>query len=506
MMACMALPTVRCWVSGWVASAAGTALVTVVIKLFHPHGTARGLAVLYILPVVLVAIWFGPAFAFVASVLSAIAFDYFFLGSPQHLELSGASDWEAFGAFLATAVMAGLLASRLRRQAESAHRLAAERESLSHVASLVARGPTPAEVLLAIRDELERLVGADVAVLLEQSPSGLHVAAAAGVDPGADSPQPQGRPPQGDPAVLAGTARFGKDTTQVQYDRMFGAAAETIRHFDIRSGVAAPVMVSGRPWGALVLAARSPDLERTVDRHVGAYAELLATAIGNTQDRQELAESRRRIIAASDETRRKIERDLHDGAQQRLVSLALEVHSARHSVPTENETLRQDLTRIADGLIGLLDELREMTRGLHPPVLSEGGLQAALRVLARRSAVPVDLDLRIVERLPDDVEITAYYVASELLANVAKHARATQVRLRAQALDGMLELSVHDDGVGGATVTAGSGLVGVVDRVSANNGTILIQSPIGKGTTVEVVLPCTGDSENGHRSDPVRAP
>jgi signal transduction histidine kinase len=207
------------------------------------------------------------------------------------------------------------------------------------------------------------------------------------------------------------------------------------------------------------------------------------------QSREELAASRTRIVAAGDQARRRIERDLHDGTQQRLVSLVLDLRAAEAAVPPEAPELRAQLARVADGLTGALDDLRELSRGIHPALLSEGGLGPALRSLARRSVVPVDLDLHVQSRLPEPVEVAAYYVVSEALANAAKHANASVVRVEAEAGDGRLRLSVHDDGVGGATPERGSGLIGLTDRVEALGGTITVHSTTGQGTRLRVDLP-----------------
>jgi signal transduction histidine kinase len=205
--------------------------------------------------------------------------------------------------------------------------------------------------------------------------------------------------------------------------------------------------------------------------------------------RAELAASRARIVTAADQTRRRIERDLHDGVQQRLVSLAIAQQTAEATVPPELRELRAQLSRVADGLAGALEELQEISRGIHPAILAQGGLGPALKTLARRSAVPVLLEIRAETRLPEPVEVAAYYIVSEALTNTAKHARAAAVHVVVEAHDGMLELSIRDDGRGGADPTRGSGLIGLTDRVDALGGTIEVASPLGEGTTLLVTLP-----------------
>jgi PAS domain S-box-containing protein len=205
--------------------------------------------------------------------------------------------------------------------------------------------------------------------------------------------------------------------------------------------------------------------------------------------RAELAASRARIVTAADQTRRRIERDLHDGVQQRLVSLALAQRRAEAMVPPELRELQAELSRVADGLVGALEELQEISRGIHPAILAHGGLAAALRTLARRSAVPVELEVRAETRLPEPVEVAAYYIVSEALTNTAKHAQASAVHVAVEARDGVLGLSIRDDGRGGADPGRGSGLIGLTDRVDALGGTIEVASPVGAGTTLQIRLP-----------------
>jgi PAS domain S-box-containing protein len=213
----------------------------------------------------------------------------------------------------------------------------------------------------------------------------------------------------------------------------------------------------------------------------------------------EVESSRARIVAAADETRRRIERDLHDGAQQRLVSLGLEVNGAVAVTPPELEDLRARLTRIGGGLIEVLDELREIARGIHPAVLTEGGLDPALKALARRSAVPVELDLRT-GRLPRRIEAAAYYLVSEALTNAAKHSKASVVHVEVAAEGRNVLLAIRDDGIGGADPALGSGLIGLSDRVEALGGTIEISSPGGGGTALRVTMPVVPTPEEGSRS------
>jgi signal transduction histidine kinase len=206
------------------------------------------------------------------------------------------------------------------------------------------------------------------------------------------------------------------------------------------------------------------------------------------ESRDELLASRKRIVAAADLSRRRIERDLHDGIQQRLVSILLELRTAEAGVPAQLTQVKSQLAAVADALTNALDDLREISRGIHPAILSEG-LGPALKALARRSPVPVEVEVDLSERLPESVEVGAYYVISEALANTAKYGQASFVHIELRTGDGTLQLAVRDDGVGGADPSRGSGLTGLADRVQALGGAISFTSPPGKGTTLTATLP-----------------
>jgi signal transduction histidine kinase len=212
---------------------------------------------------------------------------------------------------------------------------------------------------------------------------------------------------------------------------------------------------------------------------LGIYAE----------SRSELMASRARVVAAADDARRRIERDLHDGAQQQLIALTFQLRAALAAVPPEFGELGTELRSVADGLAGLQDELQRIARGIHPAALAKGGLEPALNVLARRAPMPIELNVQVEGRLPESVELAAYYVVAEMLTNAAKHAQASVVQVAVEVQGGRLHLSVRDDGVGGADPTRGSGLVGVRDRVEALDGMTSVHSPPGAGTSVKVELP-----------------
>jgi signal transduction histidine kinase len=257
----------------------------------------------------------------------------------------------------------------------------------------------------------------------------------------------------------------------------------------MRSSIAAPIVVEGRLWGAIGVGARQAEFPPDTEQRIAEFTDLVAMAIANADSRAELTASRARVVAASDQTRRRIERDLHDGTQQRLVSLALELRAAEATVSPDTPALVAQMAHVAAGLAEVVEELQEMSRGIHPAILSRGGLTPALKTLARRSAVPVDLHLGAEDRLPEAMEVALYYVVSEALTNAAKHARAETVSVTLDIDDRAVHLVVTDDGVGGADTTKGSGLIGLRDRVAALGGRIDITSAAGSGTSLGVVIP-----------------
>ena len=207
--------------------------------------------------------------------------------------------------------------------------------------------------------------------------------------------------------------------------------------------------------------------------------------------------SRARIVAAGDAARRQVERNLHDGVQQRLVASTLRVRLAEQLVPDELDDLKQQLANVASELTDVSTELRELSRGLHPTILSQGGLVPALKTLARRSTVPLTLDAAIDRRLPEAIEVAAYYVVAEALANAAKHAQASEVTVCARRADDRLQISVQDDGIGGAEISNGSGLIGLKDRVESLGGNLRLRSPRGGGTSLHVTIPLNSDTNSG---------
>ena len=391
-----------------------------------------------------------------------------------------------FTELVATAVANAQARGELRGFAE-------EQAALRGVATLVARAVPPEEVFAAVTAEAGRLLTADVAALTRYDPDGTEIVLGAWADTGA-------------PPVAVGTrvALGGRDVSSLVfqtsrsaridgYADATGPIAEVAREGGVRASAGVPISVAGRLWGVIVVSFTHEEvLPADTEARLIGFTELAATAVANAQAQAELAASRARIVAVGDAGRRRIERNLHDGAQQRLVTLVLQLREAQAAAGTGE--LAQRLEGAVTEVAGVLEDLGEIARGLHPAVLTDSGLRPALRALARRSAVPVSLDVRVKGRLPEPVEVAAYYAVAEALTNMAKYAHASAAEVEATADEGVLQVRVRDDGRGGADFGGGSGLAGLKDRIEALGGRISVHSPPGAGTTVQIALPLGGPS------------
>ena len=380
------------------------------------------------------------------------------------------------------------LFARLADHQELLERSAEEQASLRRVATLVALGLAPDEIFTAVAAEIARISNVDTGMVLRFEADGTAtVVAKCGT---ADIRMAVGSnwALDGD-SVTARVFRTGRPARMESYGDAAGPIARAFPRPEFASA-GAPIAIGDRLWGvAATSATRSDALPADAEERIANFADLIATAISNAEARTQLTASRARVVAAADDARRRLERDLHDGVQQGLVSLALALRSAAAEVPAELPELRAQIELVEHGLTDALDELREISRGIHPAILSEGGLGAALKVLARRSAIRVELQVHADRRVPERVEVAAYYVVAEALTNAAKHAEATAVHVDVDATGGLMRLTISDDGVGGADPAHGSGLIGLGDRVEALGGTVEVTSPPGAGTTLRVTLP-----------------
>jgi PAS domain S-box-containing protein len=387
-----------------------------------------------------------------------------------------------------TDLLAAAIANAESREALG--RLADEQAALRRVATLVAQGVRPAEIFSAVSEELDRLFGLDEATVGRFDPDG-PAFVVVGVAKHVEGIPIGSRWELNDLYVSSKVFRTGRSARVDASDlaSVGGPTAATLRRLGFVSQVASPIIVEGRLWGAVTVVAKDESLPFDTEERLEKFTELVATAIANADSRAELAASRRRLVTASDEARRRIERNLHDSTQQRLVSLGLAARAAEAQLPPDMDDLRSELSRIATGLAEAGAELQEITRGIHPAILSHGGLGPALRALARRSAIPVELEVATDTRFPEPIEAAAYFVASEALANTAKHAHASRIEVSLATHNSTLLLSIRDDGVGGADPARGSGLIGLTDRVEALDGSIQVRSPVDGGTHITAKIP-----------------
>jgi signal transduction histidine kinase len=280
----------------------------------------------------------------------------------------------------------------------------------------------------------------------------------------------------------------------------FSAATDPIgvaaREAGYRSAVGSPIVVEGRLWGLISATSTEGPLPPGTEARLEKFTELVATAIANADGKAELTASRRRIVTASDEARRRIERDLHDGVQQQLVALKFELRILRDTIEHDDE-LRAQVDRLLNAHDEVLDSLVELSRGIHPAILSRGGLAPALGTLARRATVPVELEVDVEQRLSEEVEVAVYFVVSEALANAGKYAQASRTDVSLVRSGDEIVVLIRDDGVGGADRTRGSGLVGLADRVEALGGSLAVRSEPGHGTSVTARLPLDLEAREG---------
>ena len=381
------------------------------------------------------------------------------------------------------------MAASLEEDRAELRRLADEQAALRRVATLVARGGPPDQLFSAVTREVGLLSGADLARMERYEVDGSVIGVA--VWSRHYEQLAVGTRFTLEGASIAARVLETKGPVRVDsFAQASGPIAQEARELGIRSSVGCPIVVAGRLWGVIAASSRSDVVfPAETESQMAEFTELVATAIANAENQAELRASRARIVAASDLTRRLIERDLHDGVQQRLVSLSLGLRAATSDIPSGLGEVEEGLAQVASGLGGVLEDLREVSRGIHPAILAEGGLGPALTTLAKRSPIPVELDVQAEGRLPEPVEVTAYYVVSEALTNAAKHAQASNVQVTLDVQGSMLRIAVHDNGLGGADPTRGSGLLGLKDRAEAIGGTIVLESRHEAGTSLVAELP-----------------
>jgi PAS domain S-box-containing protein len=369
-------------------------------------------------------------------------------------------------------------------------RLADEQAALRRVATLVARGSPPQEVFAAVAGELGRLLPVEDTAMLRYEDDGTATVVATGGDRAHTLDVGTRLPLEGE-NVTALVHRTGRPARIDDYAKATGEIGAHVRDLGTGSAVGFPIVVDGRLWGVMVAAQGAGEpLPAGTESRVGKFTELLATAISNVQARSDLAASRARLVAAADEERRRVVRDLHDGAQQRLIHTIVTLRLAHEALQSDEEQVPELVSDALEQAQRATVELRELAQGILPAILTRGGLRAAVEVLASRTPVPVEVSVSV-DRLPAPVEATAYFVVAEALTNVAKHSRATGATATVRVEDGTLRVQVRDDGVGGAR-PEGSGIVGLADRLAALDGRLRVESPEGGGTLVAADIPIPG--------------
>ena len=366
----------------------------------------------------------------------------------------------------------------------------AQQAALRRIAALLSRSVPADEVFDAVVDEVRSLMGVEAVGLVRYEADNTATLVAISAEAGAPVDVPVDKLPTEGHNVTALVFRTGRPARIDDYTEATGG--EYVRRFreaGVRATVGIPVHVRERLWGLLGVYSMQRRLPPDMEARLVDFAALVASALANVQAWSELEASRVRIISAADEARRRVMRDLHDGAQQRIVVLAFKARMLAKSEAAQAAGLDAELRNFEVDLNGVLDELRTIASGLHPAALSRGGLATALKTLARRSPVPVVLDVRLPAEVFESVEVAAYYFVAETLTNTTKHAEASQIDVTVERRDGRLRVCVRDDGVGGADAACGSGLVGLKDRIEAFGGTMTLDSPRGGGTTLVAQLP-----------------
>jgi PAS domain S-box-containing protein len=390
---------------------------------------------------------------------------------------------------------------RFRRSEARARGLAHEQAALRRVATLVAQGASPEELFAAVADEVAGIIDIPVVTVQRYETDGtftlLAITGEANFTVGSRWPIDE----EGIAGMILATGRPARKDDNTG---MPGPLGDDGREVTV-STVGVPIVVEGGIWGFMGAAKPGRPIPTDAEARLARFTELVATAVSNATTRSKLIVSRARIVAAGDEARRRIERNLHDGTQQRLVALGLDIQTLNDGVPSDLQQTKSGLERLGDELEAVLEDVRELSHGLHPGLLAQAGLGPSLRALARRSPIPVKLDVNISERPSESTETAVYYVISEALANAAKHAHASDVSVALTTSGSEIRAVIEDDGRGGAEAGAGSGLIGLIDRVEALGGRFALDSPPGHGTRISIEMPLIAEP-NGVARAVVGAP
>jgi PAS domain S-box-containing protein len=402
---------------------------------------------------------------------------------------------ESFGELVASAIANAQSRTELAASEARARALANEQAALRRVATLVAQGVSPDKLFSAVAHEVAGIIDIPVVAVNRYEADGtftiLGIAGETDFTVGS-------RWPVEDEGIAGMILATGRPSRRDDYSTMPGELGEAVREDLMISTVGVPIVVEGSIWGFMVAAAKpGKPIPTDAEARLARFTELVATAVSNATTRSELIASRARIVAAGDEAKRRIERNLHDGTQQRLIALGLDLQTVRDSISADQQDAHSGLRRIRHELEAVLEDVRELSHGLHPALLSQAGLGPSLRALARKSPIPVKLDVSVNERPSESTETAVYYVISEALANAAKHARASEISVVLTTSRSEIRAIIEDDGSGGAEASAGSGLVGLIDRVEALGGRFALDSPPGHGTRISIEMPLVAEPIDG---------
>lgn len=474
--------------------------VDAMLQELAPH---YALGVLYLVGVLVIATGWRSGLTAATTAASAVAINLLRSWPAIGEAFNQIQDWIELVAFSIVALVAHTLASSARASAAHAKQrrcqaelsreqlavVAEQQATLRRVATLVANAADASGILPVVTDELARSLRLGNASLWRYESNGTVTLVTARDDPRQAQVMPVGSRWKVEGRCLATlVAQTGRPARIDDYSSANGNVAALVRLVGLNCCAAAPVIVRNRLWGMAVVGSATA-LPADTEHRVAEFTELIAIAIANAEHREALRASRARIVTAADDARRALERDLHDGAQQRMIALALQLRLIEAEIPHHFTSLKQRVAETVSGLNAASSDLQELARGIHPAILLRGGLGPALRELARRSTIPVTTDLDLPERLPGPAQVAAYYVVAEALTNACRHADAAQIEVSATISGSTLSLSVRDNGRGGADAAKGSGLTGLADRVEALGGQIKLDSPPNAGTSLRVDIP-----------------
>jgi signal transduction histidine kinase len=435
--------------------------------------------------------FWGVAYAVPASVSGLLAFDWFYIPPVHPHAFPDAESFADLIVYVGVGVLIGELAARAGRRADTSElarsELADEQAALRRVATLVAEGAPPSEVFGAVAEEVGQLLPVDFAIMGRYEDDHTITAIAASGTAVAHFPVGSRSGLEGDNLVTI-VFETRRPARVDRFEHASGPIGEVGRASGFRSTVGAPIVVDGGLWGVIAVGSTHEEpLPADTETRLTSFTELVATAVANAESRAALAASRARIVAAADDERRRVVRDLHDGAQQRLVHTIITLKMACRALEEKQEDGPALLDEALAHAEQATEELRELAHGIMPSVLTRGGLRAGVGALAARMPLPVETGVSV-DRLPPAVEATAYFIVAEALTNVAKHSNADSAIVTVRVENATLHLQVRDDGIGGAQA-GGSGLVGLADRVAALEGSWRLESPDGEGTMVAVEIP-----------------